>query len=84
MPRMGIHQHHQVIRKPCILDGRVLLIACGFDRLLQHFIYPGEIDVADQRRNHTALRNPFLPRRFQDHLEQPHHRIILHSLSHLL
>jgi hypothetical protein len=32
--------------------------------------------------NHTALRNAFLPGRFQHHLEQMHNRIILNPSGH--
>src|SRR5882724_10585541 len=47
-------------------------------------IYLIEIEVTEQRRNHSTLGNSLLPSCLQDHLEQPHHIIILHTSSHLL
>src|SRR2546430_26180 len=84
MSRMGIDQYHHVIRKTCVLNMGIWLPSGGLNRLLQHPIYLIEIEVTEQRRNHSTLGNSLLPSCLQDHLEQPHHIIILHTSSHLL
>src|SRR5713226_4423691 len=84
MLRMGVNQYHHVICKSCVLNMGIWLPSGGLYRLFQHPIYLIEIEVTEQRRNYSTLGNSLLPSRLQDHLEQPHHIIILHTSSHLL
>src|SRR5208337_255546 len=83
MARMKVHQDHQIVRKSCILDGGVSLVAGGLARLFQHLVYLIEVEITEQRRDHTSLRNSFLPGRLEDHLEKPHHLIVSDSLRDL-
>src|SRR6516165_2501684 len=83
MARMEVHQDHQIVRKSCVLDGGVPLVASGLDRLFQHLVHLIEVEITEQRRDHTPLRNSFLPGRLEDHLEKPHHLIIPDSLRYL-
>src|SRR5580700_1279133 len=76
----GVHEYHLVVRKSCILDGSELFVARGLNRLFQHLVYFVQVEITEQRRNHPTLRNPFLPRCLEDHLEKPHHLVILDSL----
>src|SRR5271166_6301016 len=46
-----------------VFDGGVLAVARGLLRPLQHPVSLGEVDVAEQRRNHPALRNALFPAR---------------------
>src|SRR3984893_1909461 len=84
MLRMGVDQYHHVIRKPCVLNMGIWLPSGGLNRLLQHPIHLIEIEVTEQRRDHSTLGNSLLPSRLQDYLEQPHHIIILDTSSHFL
>ena len=77
MTRMKVHQDHQIVRKSCMLDGGVSLVAGGLARLFQHLVYLIEVEITEQRRDHPSLRNSFLPGRLEDHLEKPH----LHPLQ---
>ena len=72
-----------IVRKPRVLDMRVWPAPRGCNRFLQHPVHLVEIEVAEYRRYHPALRNPLLPSGFQDQLEKPHHRCILDSSRHL-
>src|ERR1039458_2006680 len=83
-PPFGVDQDHHVIRKTCILDVGVLAPPRGVHRFLQHPVYLIQIEVAEQRRYHSALGNAFLPGRLQNHLEQMHDRIILDPSRHFL
>src|SRR5438552_11125020 len=62
MLRMGVDQYHHVIRKSCVLNTGIWLLSGGLNRLLQHPIYLIEIEVTEQRRNHSTLGNSLLPR----------------------
>src|SRR6202521_6248271 len=53
MLRMGVDQYHHVIRKSCVLNTGIWLLSGGLNRLLQHPIYLIEIEVTEQRRNHS-------------------------------
>src|SRR5215472_5680472 len=53
-------------------------------RLLQPLVHLLEVEITEERGNHSALRHPFLPRRLQDQVEESHHLRILHPSGHLL
>ncbi len=84
MPRVGVDQHHQIIRISRVLNIGVLSPSRGGNRLFQHTVYLSEIDVAEYWRDHPALGNSFCPGRLQDHLQELHHRCILNPPCHLL
>ena len=54
MPRMAIHQYHEIIREPRVLNVRILLTARDFNRSTQHPIYLVEIEVTEHRRNYSS------------------------------
>ena len=83
MPRVGVDQDHQVVSEPRIFNAGVLAVACGLLRPLQHPVHLGEVEVAEQRRDHPALRNAPFAVGFEHHLQQVHHVAIVHPLGHL-
>src|SRR5271155_4106054 len=77
MPRMGVNQYHQVVRKSRLLNIGVFSSARACHRLFQHPIYLCEIEVTEHWRNHPAWRNSLCPGGLPDHLQESHHRCIL-------
>src|SRR5271166_1824358 len=65
-----------------VFDGGVLAVARGLLRPLQHPVNLGEADVAEQRRNHPALRNALFPAGFEHDLQQVHDVGIVHALGY--
>src|SRR2546429_3254199 len=87
MPRVGVDQHHQIIRISRVLNIGVLSPSRGGNRLFQHTVYLSEIDVAEYWRDHPALGNSFCPGRLQDHLQElrsEEHTSELQSRLHLV
>jgi hypothetical protein len=84
MTRMGVHQDNDVVRPAAVLDRCPSLMASDLASPLQHAIYLVEVDVAEERRNHTALRNTPTSRGFQNLLQQAHDCVIVHTSSDLL
>src|ERR1700722_4376121 len=84
MPFIGVDQDHQIVREPRVFDVGVLAVAGDVARPLQHPIHFIEVDVAEQRRNHSALRNALLARSFQHNLQQVHDVRVINPLCHLL
>src|SRR5271169_390953 len=80
MSLVGVDQDHQVVRESRIFDVGVLAVTRSRLRPLQHPVDLGEVDVAEQRRNHPALRNALLPAGFEHDLQQVHH-VRIHALS---
>ena len=83
MSRVGVDQDHQIICKPCILDVGVLAETRGLFRPLQHTVNLGEVEIAEQWRDHPALRNAMLTVGFEHDLQQAHHVCIIHPSCHL-
>src|SRR6266481_5043601 len=83
MSRVGVDQDHQIICKPCILDVGVLAETRGLFRPLQHTVNLGEVEIAEQWRDHPALRNATLTVGFEHDLQQAHHVCIIHPSCHL-
>jgi len=82
LARMPVHQDHQIIGEPGVLDIRPPLNPSDLLRSLQHRVHFVEIHVTEQRRNHSALRNALLTRRFQNQSEEPQHRVVAHPPRH--
>src|ERR1700691_1537200 len=82
MSLVSVDQDHQVVSESRIFDGGVLAIARGLPRPLQHPVNLGEVDVAEQRRNHPALRNALFPAGFEHDLQQMHDVGIVHALGY--
>ena len=83
MSRVGIDQDHQVIGETRVLDAGEPAAARGLLRPLEHPIHLGEVEVAEQRGDHPALRDAASTVGFQHDLQQSHHVCIIHSLGHL-
>src|SRR5712671_4201833 len=60
MPPVGVDQDHQIVCESRIFDVGVLAIACDLPRSLQHPVHLIEVEVTEQRRDYTALRNAHL------------------------
>ena len=58
LARMSVHQDHQIIGEPGVLDIRPPLNTSDLLRALQHRVHLVEVDVTEQRRNHAPLRIP--------------------------
>src|SRR5208282_2736384 len=82
MSRVGVDQDHQVVGEPRIFDVGVLAVTRGLLRPLQHPVHLGEVDVAEQRRNHPALRNALFSAGFEHDLQQMHDVGIVHALTY--
>ena len=63
MSRMRIDQDHQIVRKTCVLDGGVFSVARGCNRSLQHPVHLSEVEITEQRRNHSPYTKGNLGRR---------------------
>ena len=50
-----VDQDHLIIGETRVLDVGVLAVMRGLLRPLQHPIHLGEVEIAEQRRDHTAL-----------------------------
>src|SRR5207237_577137 len=61
LPRMSVDQDHQIIGKPGVLDFHPPPLTSDFLRPFQHLVHLVEIEIAEQGRNHPALRNTLLP-----------------------
>src|SRR5713101_9442940 len=83
LPTIVVHEDHQVVGIARVLDVRVRTVSR--DRLgpLQHGIHLGEIDVAEEGGDHTALRNPALPGRLQHQLQQVQEVSVVYPARHL-
>src|SRR5215469_12410057 len=55
--RMGVDQYHHVICETRVLNMGISLASSSLNRRFQHFVYLVEVEVAEHRRDHTALRN---------------------------
>src|SRR4051794_29045655 len=84
MPPVGVDQDHQIVCEPRIFDVGVLAIACDFPRSLQHPVHLIEVEVTEQRRDDTALRNAHLAGSLKYHLQKMHDVRIINPLHHLL
>ncbi len=82
MSLVGVDQDHQVVSRSRVFDGGVLAVARGLPRPLQHPVNLGEVDVAEQRRNHPTLRNAVFPAGFEHDLQQMHDVGIVHALGY--
>ena len=85
-PRMagvGVQQDDQIVGEPGILHRRVLVESGGLFGPFQHPVHLGEVEIAEQRRDHSALRNPHLPGGLQHLLEQGQHVSIVDPPGHL-
>jgi len=58
--RLGLHQDHEISREPGLVEGGRGTTAGDLFRLLQHPLHRGEIQMTEERREHTALRNALL------------------------
>src|SRR5215471_15921263 len=83
MSRMGVDQDHEIICKPRVLDARVCSISGGLLRPLEHTVHLIEVDITEQRGDHSTLWNAAVTIGFQHDLQQVHHVIIVDSLRHL-
>src|SRR5215510_5014540 len=83
MSRMGVDQNHQVVSESRILDPGVLTVACCLLCPLEHSVYLIEIDIAEQRGDHSTLWNAASTIGLQHDLQQVHHVIIGDSPRHL-
>ena len=82
MPRVGVHQDHQIVSKTRILDVGVLAVACDLLCPLEHPVYLVEVEITEQWGDHSALRDAASTIGFQHDLQQVHHIIIIDSLRH--
>src|SRR5208283_293430 len=82
MSRVGVDQDHQVVGEPRIFDVGVLAVTRGLLRPLQHPVHLGEVDVAEQWRDHPALRNALFSVGFEHDLQQMHDVGIVHALTY--
>src|ERR1700745_3608238 len=57
MSRIGVDQDHQIVGKTRVLDVGVLAGARSLLRPLQHPIHLIEVEIAEQWRDHSALRD---------------------------
>ena len=78
------NEDHQVVGETRVLQTHVIAAACDLLRSLQHLVNLVEIQIAEQRADHTTLRNALLARCLQDQLQDREHIIILDPLRHLL
>src|ERR1700694_3608804 len=83
MSRVGIDQDHQIIGKPCVLDVGVLAAARHLLRPLEHPVHLGEVEIAEQRGDYTALRDASATVGYQHDLQQVHHVCVIHPARHL-
>src|SRR5271166_90142 len=82
MSLVGVDQDHQIVSEPRIFDVGVLALARGLLRPLQHPVHLGEVDVAEQWRDHPALRNALFSAGFEHDLQQMHDVGIVHALTY--
>src|SRR5246127_3348261 len=71
--RIGVNQDHQIVNKTRVLDEGVLAGARSLLRPLQHPIHLIEVEIAEQWRDHSALRDASLTIGFEHNLQQVHH-----------
>jgi hypothetical protein len=82
MSRVGVYQDHQIVRESRIFDVGVLAVTRNIFRSLQHPIHLSEINIAEQRRNHSALRNASFSMGPEHYLQQMHHVGVVHALCY--
>src|SRR5215470_17140255 len=83
MSRMGVDQDHEIISESRVLDTRVRSISGGLLRPLEHTVHLIEVDIAEQRGDHSPLWNAAATIGLQHDLQQVQHVIIVDSLRHL-
>src|SRR5262245_9573544 len=83
MTQLGVYQNHQHIVETRILDVGVLAVACGLLCPLEHTVHLVEVEIAEQWRDHPALRNAISTVGFQHNLQQVQHVIIVDSFRYL-
>src|SRR6266567_2227869 len=83
LPTVVVHEDHQVVCVTHVLHVGVRPVSR--DRLgsLQHRVHLREVDVAEQGRDHAALRNPALPGGSEHQLQQVQDLSVLHPAGHL-
>ena len=84
MTFVGVDQDHQVVSEPRVFDVGVLAVAGDLPRSLQHLVHLIEVEITEQGRDHTTLRNALLARSFQDNLQQMHDVRVINPLRHFL
>src|ERR1700756_4327866 len=84
MTFVGVDQDHQVVSEPRVFDIGVLAVASDFPRSLQHLVHLIEVEIAEQGRDHAALRNTLLARGLEHKFQQMHDVLVVHPLSHFL
>src|SRR5262245_45129205 len=83
LSRMCVHQHDEIISEARVFDTRPPILSGDGFRSLQHEVDLGEVDVAEQGRNHATLRNALSARRLENQSQEPQHRVVPHPTSHL-
>src|SRR6266849_6718851 len=73
-----------VIVKTRLFDRRVFAVAGDRLRPLQHPVHLIEVEIAEQWRNHAALRNALLAGRLQHHLQQVQHVVVIDARGHFV
>src|SRR5246500_4415187 len=84
MTFVGVDQDHQVVSEPRVFDIGVLAVASDFPRSLQHLVHLIEVEIAEQGRDHAALRNALLARGLEHKFQQMHDVLVVDPLSHFL
>src|SRR5271155_3854849 len=84
MSRMRVDPYHHVISKSRVWNMGILFPPRRGNRFFQHSLHLIEVEIAEQRRNHTALGNSLPPSRLEDQAEESHHFGILYPPGHLL
>jgi len=79
---VGVDQDHQIIGKTCVLDAGVLAVTRGLSRSLQHFVHLVEVEIAEQWRNHPALRDATSTVGLEHQLQQMQHVRVIHPLCY--
>src|SRR6202165_509721 len=80
---LRVDQDHRIVSEPRILDGDELPIACGLFCPLQHPVHLVEVEVTEDGRNHTPLRDALFAVRLQHDLQKVHPLIIVDPLGYL-
>src|SRR5215467_2755726 len=57
LARVRIHKNHQIIGKSRVFDCRPPLVAGRCFRPLQHLVHLIEVQITEQRRNHSSYAN---------------------------
>jgi hypothetical protein len=83
MSREGVDQDHQIVSKSRIFDVGVLALASDLPGSLQHSVHLIEVEIAEQRRDHSTLRNAPSARSPENDPQEMHDVRVLHPLGHL-